>query len=194
MICESFLAVSHSLFMNSILWFSKSVKSVHCIKIVICAHMGLCIQFLNCFITIIDFYVKQAYYMLMYSQCLNVIFRATVDVFGVVKKGQVDVVSNICQNSLWRIHCGCIIYPLKRQMVIILQKNYRMNCCIATRHTCHHHQFAIIVHITIVSLSSLSISPSYVCHYCPCQHHQFAIIVHHLTLMKVFMYTFSKIM
>jgi hypothetical protein len=77
--------------------------------------MGLYIHFLNCFITINDFYVKQAYYMLMYSQCLNVIFRATVDVLGVVKNGQVDVVSDICQNSLciWRIHCGCIIYPLK---------------------------------------------------------------------------------
>jgi len=62
--------------------------------------------------------------MLMYSQCLNVIFRATVDVLGVVKNGQVNVVSNICQNSvcIWRIRCGCIIYPLKRHMVIIFQK------------------------------------------------------------------------
>jgi hypothetical protein len=38
--------------------------------------------------------------MLMYRQCLNVLFRASVDVRGVVKKGQVDVVSNICQSSL----------------------------------------------------------------------------------------------
>lgn len=99
-------------------------------------------------------------------------FRATVDVFGVVKKGQVDVVSFICQNSLCicRIHCcGCIIYLLKRQMVIIFQEYYRINCFIATHHTYHYHQFAIIVHTTIVSLSSLSISSSssFVCHYCP---------------------------
>ena len=193
MICESFVTVSHSLFMNSVLWFSKSVR---CIKIVVCTHMELHIQYLNCFITIIDFYVKQAYYMLMYSQCLNVIFRATVDIRGVVKKGQVNVVSNICQNSLciWRIHCGCIIYPLERQMVIIFQENYRINCFVAMLHTYHHHQFAIIFFITIVSLSSLSISPSYVCHYCPYHHHQFAFIVHHLTLTKVFIYTFSKMM
>jgi len=158
--------------------------------------MGLCVQFLNCFITVIAFYINQAYYMLMYSQCVNVIFRATVDVLGAVKNGRVDVVSDICQNSLciWRIHCGSIIYPLKRQMVIIFKENYRINCFIATHHTYHHHQFAIIFHITIVSLSSLSISPSYICHYCPYQQHQFAIIVHHITLIKVFIYTFSKIM
>ena len=35
----------------------------------------------------------------MYSQCLNVLFRGTVDVRGVVKNGQVDVVSNICQQN-----------------------------------------------------------------------------------------------
>ena len=87
----------------------------------------------------------------MYSHCLNVIFRATVDVLGVVKNGQVDVVSNICQNSLcvWRIHCGWIIYPLKKQMVIIFQENYRINCFFVTRHTYLHHQFAIVGHITI---------------------------------------------
>jgi hypothetical protein len=151
MICGSFLGVWHLLFMSSVLWFSKSV---HCIKIVICAHVGLCIHLLNCFITIIDLYVKQAYYTLMCSQYLNVIFRATVDIRGVVKNGEVDVVSNVCQNSLciWRIHCGCIIYPLKRQMVIIFRENYRINCFTATLRSYHHHQFAIIFHITIVSL------------------------------------------
>jgi len=128
--------------------------------------------------------------MLIYSQCLNVLFRATVDVFGVVKKGEVDVVSFMCHNSLCicRIHCGCIIYPLKRQMVVIFQEYYRINCFIATHHTYHHNQFAVIVHTTIVSLSSLSISLSFVCHYCPYEHHQFAIIVHHLTLTKVVIY------
>jgi len=176
MICERFLAVSHSSLMISVLWFSKSV---HCIKIVFCSHMGALYSVCKLFHYNNWCLCKQAYYMHMYSQCLNVIFRATVDVRGVVKNGQADVVSSICQNSLciWRIHCGCIIYPLKRQMVIIFQENYRINCFIATCHTFYHHQFAIIVHITFVSLSSLSISPSYVYHYCPYQH-QFAIIVH----------------
>lgn len=32
--------------------------------------------------------------------CLNALFRATVDVSGVVKKGQVDLVSNIPQQYL----------------------------------------------------------------------------------------------
>jgi hypothetical protein len=127
--------------MNSVLWFSESV---YCIKIVICVHIGLCVQFLNCFITIIDFIVKQAYYVLMYSQCLNLLFRATVDVLGVVKKGEVDTVSNICQNTVWvwRIHCGCIIYPLKRQMVVIFQENFRV--------------IALWPHITIITLPLLS--------------------------------------
>jgi hypothetical protein len=62
----------------------------------------------------IDFYVKQAYYM--YGQCLDVLFRATVDVFGVVKKGQVDVVSFICQNSL----CICTGWPRSYRTPICL--------------------------------------------------------------------------
>ena len=76
----------------------------------------------------------------MYSHCLNVIFRASVDVRGVVKNGQVGVVSNICQNSLciWRIHCVSIVYPLKRQME-------------------HFRKSTEYTHFTVINLPLLSI-------------------------------------
>jgi hypothetical protein len=47
--------------------------------------------------------------MLMYSECLDVLFRATVDVRSVVKNGQVDVVSNICQQNLYLLLCEYIL-------------------------------------------------------------------------------------
>lgn len=63
------------------------------------------------------------------------------------------------ENTLWMYNLSS-----ERQMVIILQENYRINCFIVTRHTYHHHQFAIIfhiiiiVHITIICLPLLSIT------------------------------------
>lgn len=152
MICESFLAISQSLFM--IFYKCWLHKSCNLFSYGVLYSVSELFHYNNWCLC------KQAYYMLMYSRCLNVIFRATMDVHGVVKNGQVGAVSNICQNSLciWWIHCGCIVYPLKRQMVIIFQEKYRINCFITTRHTFHSHHFAITVH--------------------------------HLTLMKVFIYTF----
>jgi hypothetical protein len=58
----------------------------------------LSVQLLNYFFTSdIYFHARQTYTVIYIMICLNVLFRATVDVSGAAKNGQVDLVSNICE-------------------------------------------------------------------------------------------------